>query len=506
MGMTRRERVIRLESADDIRANLLLGGAGLAAKLGGELERGATVDIAMVMVGKIRSAWRNVSPGDLVGNCKGASHIVSGATVGAFAVDKGDRTKTRAVAEVFGFGAGGGHSSASSLHVVDGELQSCMGATPDSPRAPAQCGAMMRVELLAITTDGVVARDHEMRDTCTPPLVRVDGICKRGGSSVRLAECAYGNAVQCRDSCEAGVAKSCSKLAHMVMYGAGGLQLDPSNAARISIQACNTGDPAGCTLNGEILGGTFKIMTGVTKDLGQAARLFAKACDAGDAKGCWRLGEAAMFGYGLQKEANLATSAYLRACEGGFHSGCADLSVVALGGTGGGADYGLAATLSRRACEGNDNGGCSVEGITHEFGLGTPRNVSRAVAAYTKACSLDSSACRNLGMLNLLGKGMPRDEAKGLALIKRACVSRDPSSCAYMKAFLDGSQPLETEAANEMVPIWGNICAAGVVRHCSSLGLNLLARGNASEGRKLLARACTLGDEWGCLLGRQPVR
>ena len=51
MGMTRRERVVRLESADDVRANLPLGGLGLAAKLGGELEKGATVDIAMVMSG-----------------------------------------------------------------------------------------------------------------------------------------------------------------------------------------------------------------------------------------------------------------------------------------------------------------------------------------------------------------------------------------------------------------------------------------------------------------------
>ncbi|RYZ58182.1 MAG: hypothetical protein EOP08_16465, partial [Proteobacteria bacterium] len=181
MGMTRRERVVRLESAEDVRANLPLGGLGLAAKLGGELEHGATLDIAMVMVGKLRTTWRTVTAKDLVGQCAQASHFVRGATVGAFAVDRGERSQARAVAEIFGLGAGGGTAKNSMVRIVDGQLPDCQRATPDSDKAPAQCGALIRVELLPIAASkddakakALAEREPSLVDTCPRPLVRIE--------------------------------------------------------------------------------------------------------------------------------------------------------------------------------------------------------------------------------------------------------------------------------------------------------------------------------------------
>ncbi len=52
LGMTKREQVVRLQNADELRANLPLSGLKIAGELGAELSRGATLDIALVTVGK----------------------------------------------------------------------------------------------------------------------------------------------------------------------------------------------------------------------------------------------------------------------------------------------------------------------------------------------------------------------------------------------------------------------------------------------------------------------
>ena len=65
MGMTRKEQVVRLENADEIHANLPLTAGALVAKLGGDLTRGSTLDVALIIVGKRRSTWRHATAGDL---------------------------------------------------------------------------------------------------------------------------------------------------------------------------------------------------------------------------------------------------------------------------------------------------------------------------------------------------------------------------------------------------------------------------------------------------------
>ncbi|MBN9167921.1 MAG: hypothetical protein BGO98_15265 [Myxococcales bacterium 68-20] len=505
MGMTRRERVVRLESADDVRANLPLGGIGLAAKLGGELERGATVDIAMVMIGKLRTTWRSVGTEDLVGQCTGATHVVRGATVGAFAVDKGDRAKMRAVAEIFGAGMGGGSASSSMVRVVDGQLADCSSAEPDSPKAPKQCGALMRVELLPIAATKDVAaaasqgRDAELADVCPSGLVMVDGKCTRAHASMsaRDVECTYGNGRQCLDQCRAGNAKSCAKLSLMLVKGEGAPQA-VEQAVPLATMACRNGDAAGCTL----LGSYLQNGVGTTKNMKDAAQAYAKGCDDGDAEGCQWVGTMLLTGIGIPRDTKLAAQALSKGCKGGAHGACSDLGLLALGGQGFDKDLPMAAGLFKRACDGDNGTGCSNLGYMYEFGAGTPQDIKASLQAYAKACKLDEGSCTQLGAMLHVGKGIARDDGKAVALYKAACAKGDTVGCALIRGYIDPSQKFDVERATGEMNVWKATCENGIARDCTGIGIIAVSVGRKDDGRKLLETACKLGDEWGCVMAK----
>ena len=96
--VTPKEDVVKLASRDEVAANLPV----LGAKLSAGLERGKSIDIALVTVGKRRSTRQEAIVTDLHGNCGGATHVVRGAYIGAFAMTSGSVGKVQASAEVFG--------------------------------------------------------------------------------------------------------------------------------------------------------------------------------------------------------------------------------------------------------------------------------------------------------------------------------------------------------------------------------------------------------------------
>lgn len=507
MGMTRRERVVRLESADDVRANLPLGGVGLAAKLGGEMERGATLDIAMVMVGKLRTTWRHVTAKDLVGQCAGASHVVRGATVGAFAVGKGSKTQTRAAAEIFGFGASGGARQSDSMQFVDGVVADCQNANPDSPKAPKQCGALIRVELLPISSSDDVkaavasARTPELADVCPKPLVMVEGKCTQPKASTPV-ECTYGEGRPCLEQCKAGNAKSCAKLALMVVRGDGAPK-SPETAPAIAMKACEAGAAAGCTLLGQLL----MDGVGIKRDPKKAAQMWAKACDDGDADGCSAVGTLLLTGTGVPRDTKLAAQALSKGCKGGSHGACSDLGLLALGGQGFDKELPFAASLFKKACDGDSSTGCSNYAYMQEFGQGVPKDVQRAVLGYAKACKLDDASCTWMAAMLHLGKGgAPKDEAKAVKLYKLSCDKGDVVACAIVKTFLDPSTKVDPERLNAYVNVWKATCSEGIARDCSGLGVLAMSVGQKDDGNKLVARGCQLGDDWGCLVQRLQTR
>ena len=152
IGTTRKEQMIRLEDADEIRVNMPLSGLALVANLQGGLARGTVLDVALVWIGQLRTTYRQVELAQHEGSCQGATHFIRGAMVGAFGMRTSGRAEAQSVAKLFSVGVEAGSQSKSDVRVVEGDLADCGRATPDSDRAPPQCGVPLRLELSAIAT------------------------------------------------------------------------------------------------------------------------------------------------------------------------------------------------------------------------------------------------------------------------------------------------------------------------------------------------------------------
>ena len=67
VGVVTKKEVIQLKTAQQVAANLPLTGGALGIELGGELSRGATLDIRLAIVGKHSTTWNEVTAKDLAG-------------------------------------------------------------------------------------------------------------------------------------------------------------------------------------------------------------------------------------------------------------------------------------------------------------------------------------------------------------------------------------------------------------------------------------------------------
>lgn len=142
VGTTRKHDEDHIKNADELYAKLPLG----AARLEGTLQRAGELSVAMTIVGRYQYDGP-VRKADLQGDCAEATHVISALTVGAFAFEAGGSAKVGA--EVSAFGAGGGAKSEASHEVLsqDGVAAECEKAGADDHRAPAGCGALIRLEL-----------------------------------------------------------------------------------------------------------------------------------------------------------------------------------------------------------------------------------------------------------------------------------------------------------------------------------------------------------------------
>src|SRR5690606_24630398 len=146
LGLSHREEVIQLTDVDEIRANLPLDGSTIAASFGAELERGRTLDLAMVHSGKLRTTVASATADQLRGDCQGATHLVRG----AFAMAQGTKGRVSTVAEVFEAGLRAGSSRESAVGRRDGDPSACKEVTPGANQPPPHCTAAIRLELVAI--------------------------------------------------------------------------------------------------------------------------------------------------------------------------------------------------------------------------------------------------------------------------------------------------------------------------------------------------------------------
>ena len=497
IGMTRREQLVRLENADEVRANLPLSGA----TLGGEVNSGSTLDIAMVMVGKRRTTWENPTRADLQGACDGATHFVRGALVGAFVMEQGSRANVRAAAEILGVGAGAASSSAEKTRNQDGDPSDCKKATPASATAPDQCGAPIRLVLSAIATGAPPAAESAeaeaktpvaaVEEPCPQGLVFTDGKCTASGGD-KPFQCNPGNPEECTAQCDKGHVGSCATLAGMVASGSG-VERDLTKAVALFKKACDGGDSHGCVG----LGVLTAEGSGTAKDPAAAAGLFDKACNDGDADGCGRLAAAAVAGDGVAKDASRAIALYQQACQGGHVRSCGEAGTMLVSGSGGAADLAKAADYLKRACDGGHPASCNALGELIETGRGVRRDPIWASMMYRRGCMFASGdGCMNLGRLQLGGSPGAGQAQEAKQSFDRACMLRSELGCATLKAVYGEQKSWIPNVMRAQELRRG--CDTGQARDCGLTAILTLAQGIKPMAMNDLQRACTMGDGFAC--------
>lgn len=431
-GVSIKEDLVQLENADEVRANLPLTGA----KIGGELSRDSSIDIALVMVGKKGSTANEIARASLAGSCDGATHVVRSAYVGAFAMARGSKGKARAVVEVFGAGAEAKSESQKRTSNKDGDVGACKASKPDAKTPPDQCQSAIRLELAPIAEK--VAKGDEAAsegeakpetkpenvDTCGPGMVRGEGKCTTDKSKVAY-RCKPRDEAECRTQCEKGNPESCSSLGWILRD-----KKDPS-ARKYFDRGCELGHGGGCfnAANDRL---TANMKTPNPTLIVEAEKLLDKGCLAGDGWVCmntahWYIRDEKLnppFGRNVERGIK-----YLeRGCALGYAFACASLGTELVEGKNTKKDEKRGIELFKRACDGGSWDNCEKLGNYLRDGKHVRKDSEAAVTAYGRACAFGGMrACHSAAVMYMKPDGVKKDEARGLALLRRGCPDKGPA-------------------------------------------------------------------------------
>ncbi len=145
-GATRNQDKVEMKDEDSLYAHLPVGAGGLEATL----QRTGRLTVDMNLVGRFEAEKASVRADELQGDCAGATHFVYGVTVGAFDFYAGGQANVGASAGVGGVGAGGHSHAERETLTKAGDQAACEKATPDDRAPPAQCGALIRIEVVPL--------------------------------------------------------------------------------------------------------------------------------------------------------------------------------------------------------------------------------------------------------------------------------------------------------------------------------------------------------------------
>lgn len=142
-GLTRKRDHVSIKNADDLYTHIPLG----AARLEGKLKTSGELDVETTLVGRWESERPVLRVNELQGECKDATHFISALTVGAFTFSAAADAAVGASATVLGAGGGANSSSKREMLNADGIESACEKASSDDKAPPAQCGALLRLEV-----------------------------------------------------------------------------------------------------------------------------------------------------------------------------------------------------------------------------------------------------------------------------------------------------------------------------------------------------------------------
>lgn len=501
LGMSKKEQVVRLTSADEVKANLPLGGASIAGSLAG----GSTLDVAMVMVGKVKTTWAKVSADDLQGECAGATHFVRGAMVGAFVMETGTKGEVKTAAQMFGAGASGQSSSEKNVKNKDGDVSDCAKASPDDKKAPGQCQAFIRLELKAIAPKAAEAKavgakpeaakasDLAAVETgCPKGLVMTEGKCADPKSAPAYT-CSGKDAAECQEQCQKGSVASCGAAGALLASGAGGASRDDVKARELLGKGCDGGDTKSCSNLGVML----VQGRGGAKDAAGAAKKLEKGCADADALACGTLGMLTKSGDGVAKDEAKAAKLLTKACEGGHDLACATAGKMLIDGAGTTKDVTKGADFLKRACDGSQGQACLDLGLLLEAGQDVPKNDVLAKLLFQRGCFRGNErACFAQGRAEL-GFGGNADMAK--QAFELGCMRDDTPSCAAMKVLYGGTRPVFPTPDTMDLTLK---CDRGSARDCGLAGLVGMATNNPAA-KNQIERACLQQDALACAVKKK---
>lgn len=491
-GLSPQELTVKLDDADEVRANLPALGGGIALKMESELARGATLDLAISMIGKRRTTVASVKSAELVGHCDGATHFIRGAYVGAFAMATGTRGDLRAAAEIFKVGASASSKSAKLAEARDGDLDTCRSFDATATHPPPRCSSLVRLELAPIgvaSAASVPTPEVAVADpACAAGLVLVDHKCAAAPPD-RPFLCRASKPVECSEQCELGHVESCAVLGALYARGEG-VPKDAARAVAFLERSCDGGDATACVNVGVLL----ERGEGGPKDGVRAAAFYKKACALGEGKGCFDLGlllEPGAVGADLER----VVDAYRQGCDLGEGSACVNLGLIAEAGHASITDVPVA--LFERACEGGAGAGCFNQGRLLD--AGPQRDPGRAFAAFDRGCDLAiADACVQAGQRLRDGGGVAANPERAADRFGRACDGGAPRACVLLGVVRD-----EQHDAAGAVDAFKRGCDADDAASCVALGLKVEQGDgvptNPARAITLYERACAAGHANGCL-------
>lgn len=500
-GVSRKEDVIKLETRDELAANLPLSGIQLSAGL----DRGASIDLALVLVGKRSTTLATAARSHLVGpRCSEATHFVRAATVGAFSVQKGSAGKASAVADIFDAGISGKSSSERSSKTRDGSLMACRASKPADREPPEQCRAAVRLELVPIL-DGEPEADASRgkagfdpkENPCPEGMVLTEGKCTLAAVDPFL--CDEEDEVSCKKQCDAGHAGSCFNYAVFLIRRAR-TEEDIQGVIAAANEACAGGILDGCYASAFLYRKCRVAPKGskcVRRDPDKAAALFAKSCEGGHGRSCAAMARELVWSAEPTKHAERITALYDRSCALGYQPGCYDLSKLHLDGRVVPKDVVRGIQIRRRACVDGHTLSCTDLGDIYSEGRLISRDYARAVTYYEMVCSPKRPyVCGRLAAIYDHGpEGFPKDPKRARAAYEMACFPAPKSlngpqgdACARLsEMYLEGVGGAVDEA--EAARALDRACVQG--HHCVKA-----AELFDTRAASLLEEGCKRGIGW----------
>lgn len=444
-GVVLKQQLIRLEDADEVRANLPLTGDSIALKIGADFNAGTTLDLATALVGNLTASRYDVERTSMKGRCEGATHFVRGANIGAFVMQTGERAHVTSAVKIFSAGVEGASASRKLARTEDGQLAACLQSTTDANKPPMNCGALVRVHLLPLSAAPVVATavNASAAPTAKPADAEVDcpeGLVARDGKCAKVAaqdshECAPGDLADCETQCAKNQALSCARLARLLIKSS-----EPTAQARVTgllTKACGPDAPGACS---DLA--IARLTTGEASADADASRLFEQACQLGEPNGCFNLGNLYYAGRGLAVNKARAFSLFEQACNAGKAVGCINAGAMYDDGEGVTANPQKAFALFKKACEGNEAAGCSNLAFMLGEGHGVTADQGGAAQTYERACALGSAkGCEYAGLRYLRGQGIASDRERARRLLEQACTLKSTVACAKLLSDFPATPP-----------------------------------------------------------------